>query len=65
MIGTNFWGGFGPVVPDGYGINYAIQKDSLKFSISSKNSCKETQSSAFRDTLDRTLRDMMLLFPKR
>ncbi|KAI9012971.1 acyltransferase ChoActase/COT/CPT [Gaertneriomyces semiglobifer] len=63
--GTWFYGGFGPVVPNGYGINYAIGKDSLKFSISSKLSCKETDSFRYRDTLERTLKDMMILFPKR
>lgn len=63
--GRYFYGGFGPVVPNGYGINYAIDKDNLKFSISSKKSCKETNSFTFRDTLLRTLKDMMILFPKR
>jgi carnitine O-acetyltransferase len=63
--GKYFYGGFGPVVPDGYGINYAIDKDALKLSISSKISCKETNSYRFRETLLRTLKDMTLLFPKR
>ena len=63
--GHNFYGGFGPVVPDGYGVNYAIDKDHLKFSISSKRSCAETDSFTFRDTLLRTLKDMTVLFPKR
>jgi carnitine O-acetyltransferase len=63
--GKYFYGGFGPVVPDGYGINYAIDKDSLKFSISSKISCKETNSFRFRETLLRTLKDLTVLFPKR
>ncbi|CAG8763191.1 9064_t:CDS:2, partial [Racocetra fulgida] len=34
--------GFGAVVPDGYGICYAIGKDKLKISISSYKKCKET-----------------------
>ncbi|KAI8918627.1 acyltransferase ChoActase/COT/CPT [Powellomyces hirtus] len=63
--GRWFYGGFGPVVPDGYGINYAIDKDNLKFSISSKRSCKDTNSFTFRDSLERALKDMMILFPKR
>jgi hypothetical protein len=63
--GKNFYGGFGPVVFEGYGVNYAIDKDNLKFSISSKVSCKETNSYKFREMLDRTLKDLLILFPKR
>lgn len=63
--GKNFYGGFGPVVPEGYGINYAIDKDNLKFSISSKYSCKQTNSYKFREMLERTLIDLLILFPKR
>ncbi|KND04986.1 uncharacterized protein SPPG_00670 [Spizellomyces punctatus DAOM BR117] len=63
--GKWFYGGFGPVVSNGYGVNYAIDKDNLKFSISSKKSCKETNSFVFRDALERSLKDMMILFPKR
>ncbi|KAG0048985.1 hypothetical protein BGZ90_007481, partial [Linnemannia elongata] len=56
--GDNFWGGFGPVVPEGYGINYAIGKENIKFSISSLRSCKETNSKEFRETILSALRDM-------
>ncbi|KAI1316638.1 Carnitine O-acetyltransferase mitochondrial [Mortierella claussenii] len=56
--GDNFWGGFGPVVPEGYGINYAIGKENIKFSISSLNSCKETNSREFRESILGALRDM-------
>ncbi|KAG0247243.1 hypothetical protein BGZ95_008874, partial [Linnemannia exigua] len=56
--GDNFWGGFGPVVPEGYGINYAIGKEGIKFSISSLRTCKETDSKAFRETILGALRDM-------
>ncbi|KAI7826128.1 acyltransferase ChoActase/COT/CPT [Gamsiella multidivaricata] len=56
--GDNFWGGFGPVVPEGYGINYAIGKENIKFSISSLKSCKETNSREFRETILGALRDM-------
>ncbi|KAF9572347.1 Carnitine O-acetyltransferase mitochondrial [Mortierella alpina] len=56
--GDNFWGGFGPVVPEGYGINYAIGKENIKFSISSLKSCKETDSRQFRETILGALRDM-------
>ncbi|KAF9152606.1 hypothetical protein BG015_005003 [Linnemannia schmuckeri] len=56
--GDNFWGGFGPVVPEGYGINYAIGKENIKFSISSLRSCKETDSREFRESILGALRDM-------
>ncbi|KAI9104685.1 acyltransferase ChoActase/COT/CPT [Phlyctochytrium arcticum] len=61
--GRYFYGGFGCVMPDGYGVNYAIDTDNLKFSISCKTSCKTTDSYGFRDALERTLLDMMILFP--
>jgi carnitine O-acetyltransferase len=63
--GKYYYGGFGPVVPEGYGINYAIGKDDLKFSISCKKSCPTTNSFKFRQMLERTLIDMIILFPKR
>ena len=63
--GRYFYGGFGPVVPDGYGVNYAIDKDNLKFSISSKRSSPGTSSYKFRERLEQTLIDMLVLFPKR
>jgi carnitine O-acetyltransferase len=63
--GTHFWGGFGPVAKDGYGINYAIGGEDLKFSISAKRSCKETSAFELRLALEKTLRDLMILFPKR
>lgn len=63
--GTHFYGGFGPVVPDGYGVNYAIGKDDLKFSISSKRSAPSTSSYKFREKLEQTLIDLLILFPKR
>ncbi|KAF9116644.1 Carnitine O-acetyltransferase mitochondrial [Mortierella sp. AM989] len=56
--GDHFWGGFGPVVPEGYGINYAIGKENIKFSISSMKSCKETNSKEFRESIMGALRDM-------
>ncbi|KAF9414228.1 Carnitine O-acetyltransferase mitochondrial, partial [Entomortierella beljakovae] len=56
--GDCFWGGFGPVVPEGYGINYAIGKENIKFSVSSLRSCKDTNSREFRETILGALRDM-------
>lgn len=63
--GTLFYGGFGPFIADGYGINYAIQKDAIRMSISTKESGKHTDVYEFRRTLERTLVDLMILFPKR
>ncbi|ORX77487.1 acyltransferase ChoActase/COT/CPT [Basidiobolus meristosporus CBS 931.73] len=56
--GDHFYGGFGPVVPEGYGVNYAIGKNSMKFSISSWKNCKETDSDIFRDSLSTSLNDL-------
>jgi hypothetical protein len=63
--GTLFYGGFGPVVSDGYGINYSIGIDSLKLSISNKKSAKTTNGNKLRDIIEKTLKDMFILFPKR
>ncbi|CAG8579603.1 2587_t:CDS:10 [Ambispora leptoticha] len=56
--GDNFYGGFGAVVPEGYGINYAIGKGNIKFSISSFKNASETDSTAFRKTLKNALDDL-------
>ncbi|EPB92823.1 hypothetical protein HMPREF1544_00262 [Mucor circinelloides 1006PhL] len=45
------WGGFGAVVPEGYGINYAIGKERVRMSVTSWNHYKETDSTAFRKTI--------------
>ncbi|KAJ3296830.1 hypothetical protein HDU79_005622 [Rhizoclosmatium sp. JEL0117] len=60
--GDSFYGGFGPVVPEGYGVNYAIGKDNLKFSISEKKSCKDTSAQKFREALLSSLVDLKALF---
>lgn len=49
------WGGFGAVVPEGYGINYAIGKERVRMSVSSWKSAKETDSDAFRETIQDVL----------
>jgi carnitine O-acetyltransferase len=63
--GEFFYGGFGPVVPDGYGVNYAIGQDTLKFSISARKAKKVTNCYKLRQSLEKTLKDMLILFPKR
>ena len=56
--GDYFYGGFGAVVPEGYGINYAIGKEGMKFSVCSYKNCKEADSVSFRKTLKNTLDDL-------
>ncbi|KAG1179484.1 hypothetical protein G6F70_001138 [Rhizopus microsporus] len=55
--GDMAWGGFGAVVPEGYGINYAIGKERIRMSVSSWNSCADTNSSSFRKTIQDVLDD--------
>ncbi|KAF7728290.1 hypothetical protein EC973_006465 [Apophysomyces ossiformis] len=45
------WGGFGAVVPEGYGINYAIGKERVRMSVSSWKSYADTDSADFRKTI--------------
>ncbi|KAG0184691.1 Carnitine O-acetyltransferase mitochondrial [Apophysomyces sp. BC1034] len=45
------WGGFGAVVPEGYGINYAIGKERVRMSVSSWKSGADTDSADFRKTI--------------
>ena len=49
------WGGFGAVVPEGYGINYAIGKERIRMSISSWHHYPQTDSNAFRATVHQIL----------
>ncbi|KAI9364522.1 acyltransferase ChoActase/COT/CPT [Zopfochytrium polystomum] len=63
--GRNWFAGFGPVVPDGYGVAYAIDEDSIKFAISAKKSARKVDAKKFRETLERSLKDLMIMFPKR
>lgn len=51
------WGGFGAVVPEGYGINYAIGKERVRMSISSWHPCPDTSSVSFRKTIRQVLDD--------
>jgi carnitine O-acetyltransferase len=55
--GDMAWGGFGAVVPEGYGINYAISKERIRMSISSWHSYADTNSSSFRKTIQGVLDD--------
>ncbi|KAI9485449.1 MAG: acyltransferase ChoActase/COT/CPT [Benjaminiella poitrasii] len=53
--GNLTWGGFGPVVPEGYGINYAIGKEHVRMSVSSRKTFPETDSTSFRKTIREVL----------
>ncbi|KIK80431.1 hypothetical protein PAXRUDRAFT_833536 [Paxillus rubicundulus Ve08.2h10] len=50
--------GFGSPYEDGYGINYLIRPNSIKFCIESKHSCPTTSTRAFIDHVVDALRDM-------
>ncbi|KXS16095.1 acyltransferase ChoActase/COT/CPT [Gonapodya prolifera JEL478] len=66
--GVDSWGGhggFGPVVNDGYGISYSIGKESIAFNISARKKGGKVDVQKFLQMLDRSLKDMMVLFPKR
>ncbi|KAJ1725257.1 hypothetical protein LPJ53_000586 [Coemansia erecta] len=56
--GDMFRGGFAPVVADGYGINYAMDREDIKFSLSDWRPSAATDAPAFRETIARTLRDL-------
>ncbi|KAI8324236.1 acyltransferase ChoActase/COT/CPT [Martensiomyces pterosporus] len=56
--GELFRGGFAPVIPDGYGLNYALDKNDLKFAVTDWVSSPETDATAFRETVYKTLIDL-------
>ncbi|KAI9506230.1 hypothetical protein GGI25_002133 [Coemansia spiralis] len=56
--GERFRGGFAPVIADGYGINYAMDKNDIKFSVSEWLSSHTTDAVAFRETIYKTLSDL-------
>ncbi|KAH8554973.1 acyltransferase ChoActase/COT/CPT [Umbelopsis sp. PMI_123] len=56
--GDYSWGGFGPVVPEGYGSNYAIGKERIRLSISAWKSAPEAEANMFRTTLRKVFDDL-------
>ncbi|KAJ2887935.1 hypothetical protein FB639_000985 [Coemansia asiatica] len=56
--GDRFRGGFAPVVGDGYGVNYSMDRDDVKFSVSDWRSSAATDAAAFRETVKCTLNDL-------
>ncbi|KAJ1872967.1 hypothetical protein LPJ55_002681 [Coemansia sp. RSA 990] len=53
--GDIFRGSFAPVVRDGYGVNYALDKGDLKFTVSEWMSASGTSAAEFRECLLSTL----------
>ncbi|KAF8525799.1 acyltransferase ChoActase/COT/CPT [Hysterangium stoloniferum] len=61
--GENFSGtGFGSPFGDGYGVQYLIGLDDIKFGVESKRSCSATSTEGFKEALAESLREMRLLF---
>jgi hypothetical protein len=56
--GDYSWGGFGPVVPDGYGSNYAIGKERIRLSVSAWKSAPQIDAVSFRTTLEKVFNDL-------
>jgi carnitine O-octanoyltransferase len=67
VISTSFvgdspvYGGFSPMVKDGYGVCYAITSNQLKFIVTSWKTCSSTSAAAFRDGLLKSIEDFKLL----
>lgn len=53
------YGGFGPVTADGYGVNYAIGGESLRFSISTRRLTGQTCPRSFRKVMELCLFDVI------
>lgn len=60
--GLTSWGGFGAVVPEGYGVNYAISSSRTRASISSWHSYANTSSPEFRQTIRKVMDDFGQVF---
>lgn len=56
--------GFGPTAEDGYGSNYNIQEDWMKFSISSRKDVADVDSNVFRNTLIQVFNDVRVSVEK-
>ena len=56
-------GGFGPVADDGYGVCYIFTgENQTNFHISSKRSCSETDSTKFKENLDKSFHEILSLY---
>ncbi|KAJ1951386.1 hypothetical protein FBU59_000184 [Linderina macrospora] len=56
--GDLFRGGFAPVIADGYGINYALDKNDLKFTVSDWVDSSATDAEQLRQSIYQTLADL-------
>ncbi|KXN70844.1 acyltransferase ChoActase/COT/CPT [Conidiobolus coronatus NRRL 28638] len=56
--GTYLYGGFAPVTEDGYGVNYAISKDNIRYSCSDWATSAVTDHKALKKEINRALDDM-------
>ncbi|XP_050423974.1 choline O-acetyltransferase [Adelges cooleyi] len=61
LTSTDSFMGYGPVVPDGYGVSYNPQNNSIVFCISSFKSAKITNNSAYTAALEQSLSIMQKL----
>lgn len=56
--GSCIYGGFGNVVPDGYGACYIFKKERIDITVCSETTCPETSSVKFAESLVAALREM-------
>lgn len=55
MTYPDSFGGYGAVIPEGYGVSYNLQEDHIIFSIASFFSCHETSSIRMADAIEQSL----------
>ncbi|XP_055875750.1 choline O-acetyltransferase-like isoform X3 [Biomphalaria glabrata] len=55
---SDYWMGYGAVVPDGYGCCYNPKPDHIYFSVATFNSCIDTSSEMFAHSLESSLLQM-------
>ncbi|XP_025203705.1 choline O-acetyltransferase isoform X1 [Melanaphis sacchari] len=66
LTSTDSFMGYGPVVPDGYGVSYNPQSNALVFCVSSFKSSKTTNNNAFTVALEQSLMTMQkMIYMKR
>jgi carnitine O-acetyltransferase len=56
--GTYLYGGFAPVTENGYGVNYAISKDSIRYSCSDWATSAVTDHKALKKEINKAMDDM-------
>ena len=57
-------GGYGPVVPDGYGCGYNVRKNGFIFSVSAFHSDGSTSAKKYAQVLNKSLQDMATMLKK-